>query len=166
MSVYSIKSFLLPRKPDFALYYQLLILNVNGTAIALGFMLLWRWEVGWLFIVFLMTLVLIFATAHRATDAALSQIEKQRDLAELQSNYLKSAIAVITDVSVDEEHCSCRYCGSKHRGLLTPSRFHPQLHNRRCQIPVLRSKIEQIDLDLPDFDDLEPVENDTNSETE
>ena len=145
--------FLFPKKPDFALYYQLMLLNFNGTALTIGAVMLWNWQIGILVPLFLLTSALVLGIAHRATNLAFDALEGQRDEASRESHSLRMAIGVMTDASIEgdeESGCECRYCGSKHKGLMSEYRFHPQLHNKGCKIPVLRSKIELIDLELPD----------------
>ena len=132
---------------------SLFLAHVSVCLAAIFLAYLWHWALGFL--------VIWFAVVSSLLAIAFSYLSN-RLRAEKISLY--SYIRFVTDAAIkvqflETEHegrmiatpqIFCAFCGSKHP-LIEKYPFHPLLHSSSCQIPVLRSKVEWIDLEIPEF---------------
>jgi len=161
-------------RPDFPLYWQLLLLNVGLTTVSASLMYLWHWAIGWLFVVFVLTTMAIVFTLNRLVDRFIGEVVGDRDSIARAYNRERieweEKVFEVTNKAVGKNYITlpelddegnqitseqvyCEVCGSRHPALAY-NFFHPTLHLRLpdgkpCNVPVLRSLVERIELDLP-----------------
>jgi hypothetical protein len=123
--------------------------NVSVFLIAICFTYLWHWTIGLFLVWFALSSTVIFIIFSWLTRRMAIEISD-----------LEWRIFQITDASINIQfletqdevipQATCKYCQSKHQ-LLIKYPFHPTLHFTECIIPGLRSRVEWINLEIPEI---------------
>lgn len=137
---------------NYPLFYLLLAGNSALIANLVALSWLWDWGTGWILLVGIITTLYLLSLIHRTVNVLIDEVRMERDKAVEDFRSLEDEIMSVTDEFLlhDNQGHYCRICQSRHPLLDDPRfRFNPFLHNRGCEIPVWRSKVEAIDLSLP-----------------